>query len=146
MEYNGEKIEMLAIGLPLKDKKHVIAYYEFSKPVQGVKTVARLIEFGDNTSRTTMISTNGNVKPLSNCNYECSSGSDCGVFGQCRGYCCGCSSRPVCLAVCCGACNLACKGSVTACVSCVIIWCPTCCYTVCCDQYGTYCDYLSPGP
>ncbi len=28
IEYNGEKITMLAMGIPLKDKKHVIALYE----------------------------------------------------------------------------------------------------------------------
>ncbi|WP_199920029.1 hypothetical protein [Thermococcus piezophilus] len=42
IEYNGEKITMLAMGIPLKDKKHVIALYEFSKPVQGV-TVRSLL-------------------------------------------------------------------------------------------------------
>ena len=147
LEYNGENITMLAIGIPLKDKKHIIVFYEFSEPVQRVRTVARLMELENSTLKTTAISTNGNVKPLSECNYECSSGSDCGVFGQCKSYCCGCSSRPLCLSMCCALCSLACRSpDIVSCVSCVLLWCPTCCYVVCCDQSGTYCDYLSPGP
>ncbi|ACS89719.1 MAG TPA: hypothetical protein HA302_04295 [Thermococcaceae archaeon] len=154
VEYNGEKIEMLAMALPLKDGKHLIAYYEFSKPVQGVKTRSYLLEFtiSEDNKRiaTKAIGTNGEVTPLSTCKHECSTASDCGYFGRCISYCC--DRDWGCVVYCCGDCLFYCGscargslGGCAACLYCVLVSCPYCSVN-CCEEEGTYCDYLDPGP
>ncbi|EHR79553.1 hypothetical protein OCC_09164 [Thermococcus litoralis DSM 5473] len=154
VDYNGERIEMLAMGIPLKDKKHIVFYYEFSKPVQGVKTRAYLLEFSvSNTEKrltTKAITTNGEVTPLSSCKHECTSDADCGYFADCVSYCCDYNWG--CMVGCCGDCTFPCgacaRRNVWACgecLYCVIVSCPLCA-TGCCDEEGTYCDYLAPGP
>ena len=99
VEYEEEKIEILAIGIPLKDGKHVIGYYEFSKPVQGVKTRAYLVRVNESYINTQAISTNGYVTTTSTCSYECSSSTDCGPLAHCISYCCDFDNW--CVAACC---------------------------------------------
>ena len=150
LEYNGEKITMLAMGIPLKDKKHVIVLYEFSKPVRGIVALGYLLEQGDSGGLSTKeVLLNDDVKILSGCEHECNTASDCGVFGRCVPYCCNYNWG--CMASCCGDCAFSCgaclRGSAWACgqcIYCVLVSCPFCA-TGCCDEEGTYCDYLSPG-
>jgi len=150
IEYNGEKITMLAVGIPLKDKKHVIAMYEFSKPVQGVKVRGYIFNVDQGQVKIEAVLTNGRVTPLSGCQHECSTASDCGPFGRCIPYCC--DHDWGCIASCCGDCAFSCgkcaQGDFENCLEClycVIVSCPYCA-TSCCEEEGTYCDYLSPGP
>ena len=145
LEYNGEKIEMLAMGIPLKDGKHVIAYYKFSKPVQGVKVRAYLLEFiisEDNKRITTKaVTTNGEVTPLSSCEHECSSDADCNFL--CMSYCCSRDYNIPCTIACCGACVW--TGNLAYFLGCVLTECPWC-YEACnrCIEYGTYCMDTAP--
>lgn len=154
VEYEEEKIEILAIGIPLKDGKHVIGYYEFSKPVQGVKTRAYLLEFSVSENEkyltTQTITTNGEVTPLSSCKHECTSDTDCGYFANCVIYCC--DHDWWCMWYCCGPCAASCGVCATGnalacgiCLSCVVSWCPYCAQD-CCEEEGSYCEYLDPGP
>lgn len=145
VEYNGEKIEMFAMALPLKDSKHLIAYYEFSKPVQGVKTRSYLLEFtisDDNKRITTKaIGTNGEVTSSSSCEYECYSDADC-VF-LCMSYCCSRDYNIPCMIASCLAC--AWSGNLVLFLACVMTVCPWA-YEGCneCIQYGTYCMDTAP--
>ncbi|ASJ09289.1 hypothetical protein A3L11_08625 [Thermococcus siculi] len=150
IEYNGEKTTMLAMGIPLKDKKHVIALYEFSKPVQGVKVRSFLLEVqGDNignaTIKTKAMTTNGAYTPTSSCSHECTSGDDCGYFASCNEYCCYYHFTSDCLADCCGlagvACLVTCGGSPPCVAACVAVSCPICLAlsSGCCGEIGSYC-------
>ena len=144
LEYNGEKITMLAMGIPLKDGKHVIALYKFSKPVQGVKVKSYLFEIRDNNVTVRKATTNGYAIQASSCTHECSSDSDRGSMEQCDPYVCSTDWKGV--YTCCGAtCWLPCLGGLTgnpvltvACITCLSAACPLWCI----DQnseYGSRC-------
>jgi len=147
IEYNGDKVTMLAMGIPLNDKKHVIALYEFSKPVQGVKIRSYLLEIDTQKSKpmikTLAMTTNGEYTATNDCTHECNSDSDCGEFASCEPYCCNHNLR--CLAGCCGWCFIPCTlclagngASCAECVLCALTWCPAC-DAICCDEEGSSC-------
>jgi len=147
LNYNGEKITMLAMGIPLKNGKHVIAYYEFSKPVQGVKTRAFLWNVEDKTVKTEAVTTNGAITPTSTCRHERSSDSDCDIFSKCEDYCCAFDGEKA--ALCCGpACISLCliPGNYVGCILCIALWCPTCerIERIACYQWGSYCLDATP--
>jgi len=158
IEYNGEKITMLAMGIPLEDKKHVIALYEFSKPVQGVKVRSYLLEVENtvkNSSpaiKTVALTTNGAYTVTDTCSHECNSGSDCGILARCEYY--PCSTDWYCAVHCCitggnGACTIPCAVSGAAgfpegCIACIVAACPFCVYF--CSDTGTTCVFITPGP
>ncbi|WP_087036866.1 hypothetical protein [Thermococcus litoralis] len=147
VDYNGERIEMLAMGIPLKDGKHVIGYYEFSKPVQGVKTRAYLFSVDESHARTQALSTNGQVTILSSCPHECSSDADCGILEACYEICCEQSSPdPDCVFWCCDLCGPACLLGPVACLSCSLGLCPWCYYDICrdCLEEGSICQSVAP--
>ncbi|WP_258084064.1 hypothetical protein [Thermococcus thermotolerans] len=128
IEYNGEEITMLAMGIPLKDKKHVIALYEFSKPVQGVKVKSYLFEIRDNNVTIRKTTTNGYAIQVSSCTHECSSNSDCGYMEQCDPYIC--STDWVGVYKCCGeSCWIFCLGGIEnpLCITCLTTVCPIWC-------------------
>ncbi|GEM_PF-1172717 len=146
IEYNGEKITMLAMGIPLKDKKHVIALYEFSKPVQGVKVKSYLLEIDNQNNKTSPLlktvamTTNGKYVPTSSCPHDCSSDSDCGEFASCEPYCC--SHDWECAISCClqaGHCGWLCKLGTEVCIACVVAECSWCVADHCCAQWGSTC-------
>ncbi|NJE03037.1 hypothetical protein [Thermococcus sp. MV11] len=141
IEYDGERITMLAMGIPLKDKKHVIAIYEFSKPVQGVKVTSKEFLVHNETIFVRAIGVNGDIKPLSDCTHECSSDADCGFM--CMQYCCRRSYNIPCMISCCGACGFA--GDPARVFVCVLTICPWC-YEGCneCVEYGSWCMDLAP--
>ncbi len=138
IDYNGEKVTMLAMGIPLRDKKHVIAIYEFSKPIKGVKLVT--YEYFVNGSRyqALKVGINGDIKTLSSCTQECQSNSDCGAFGKCNWYCCSINWALV--APCCWQCVFA--GTLSP--VCALTACPACVYAAC--SWGSYCSGWTPGP
>ncbi len=148
IEYNGEKITMLAMGIPLKDKKHVIALYEFSKPVQGVKIRSYLFEVhGDNIKdasiKTTAMTTNGVYTPLNGCPHECNSDSDCPVTYHCNKYCCNVDWTKA--LHCCWTCAFACVEPIV-CIPCIATVCPWCVEDNCL-QWGGECEGgWVPGP
>ncbi|GAB6102266.1 hypothetical protein JCM16138_14890 [Thermococcus atlanticus] len=159
IEYNGEKITMLAMGIPLKDKKHVIALYEFSKPVQGVKVRGYLIEIDNSqktqqstpTVKTVALTTNGKYTATSSCTHECTSDSDCGLFSSCSEYCCNMNWG--CAIDCCisaGHCGLACAISIWinpyVCIACVVANCAWCVSadSSCCSERGSTCISSTP--
>lgn len=139
---------MLAMGIPLKDGKHVIAYYEFSKPVQGVKTRAYLFSLEENKVTTQTLSTNGYITPLSSCAHECSTNSDCsGVNEYCERYCCVhnwneaircCMQAGNCGAIC-ATCIIH-KIGCFVCLACVVVNCAWCVDSNCLE-WGTACVY-----
>ncbi|WP_457752770.1 hypothetical protein [Thermococcus sp.] len=143
LDYNGEKITMLAMGIPLKDGKHVIAYYEFSKPIQGVKTRAYLLSLEENKVTTQTLSTNGYITPLSSCAHECSTNSDCsGVNEYCEEYCCARDwdkAIDCCLKA--GYCAIACAISRPFCIACIVASCASYCMDISCLEWGTVCVY-----
>ena len=153
LEYNGEKITMLAMGIPLKDGKHVIALYEFSKPVQGVKVKAYLIEVSKDNLKPKLTSVNGgDVKVLSNCRHECTSNSDCSGYREfCTEYCCS-YDRDAAIDCCliAGYCGAVCGIGATiclinpigclACSACVVANCIFCVEDNCLE-WGTGCEY-----
>ncbi|WP_457750442.1 hypothetical protein [Thermococcus sp.] len=161
IEYNGEKITMLAMGIPLKDGKHVIALYEFSKPVQGVKVRSYLLEI-DNTPKdqksnatpvikTVALTTNGEYTATSSCTHECTSDSDCGLFSSCSKYCCNMNWG--CAIDCCisaGRCGLVCAISIwidpRVCIACVVANCAWCISadSSCCSERGATCISSTP--
>lgn len=152
VEYNGEKITMLAMGIPLKDGKHVIAYYEFSKPVQEVKTRAFLLGIQNGKIKTEALTTNGVVTPLSSCAHECSTNSDCsGVNEYCEEYCCAhdwdraircCTNAGYCGAVCGIGATICLINPIgcLACTACVVANCAWC-VDQSCLEWGTACVY-----
>jgi hypothetical protein len=156
IEYNGEKITMLAMGIPLKDKKHVIALYEFSKPVQGVKVRSYLLEIDNNsgnspTIKTVALTTNGEYTATSSCTHECTSNRDCGLFSSCSEYCCNMNWR--CAIDCCVSaehCKAPCAISkwITpyVCIACVVANCAWCVSadSHCCTEKGTTCVGSTP--
>ncbi|WP_297438730.1 hypothetical protein [Thermococcus sp.] len=147
IEYNGEKITMLAMGIPLKDKKHVIALYEFSKPVQEVKERAFLFEIEGTRIKAESLSTNGYVTTLTSCSHECSSSDDCGFLERCEWY--PCSTNWDCAIRCCltggsGLCTIPCVISRTLCIACIAAACPLC--VDYCSESGTKCVPITPGP
>ncbi len=137
IEYNGEKVTMLAMGIPLKDKKHVIALYEFSKPVQGVKIFGVEYAITGNIAKANAVYLNGKLKKLdsNSCSQECQSNSDCGFLGQCHWYCC--KFDIIKAAECCGICGDN--------IVCIATWCAFCIYESC-YQWGSYCQGWTPGP
>ena len=150
IEYNGEKITMLAMGIPLKDGKHVIALYEFSKPVQGVKIRGYLLELqrDDSKIKTVAIVTNGKYVDTSTCPHECSSDSDCPITYHCNSYCCEVDTSKA--AQCCSWCTFTCLPGTPlfplTCVVCIEIECPWCVYNNCL-QWGSECEGgWVPGP
>ena len=153
IEYNGDKVTMLAMGIPLNDKKHVIALYEFSKPVQGVKVRGYLIGINESraknlTIKTLAMTTNGRYLDTSNCPHECSSDSDCAVTYHCHQYCCNPNWGAA--IQCCSWCAFACAPTNPAfpatCVACVEIECPWCVDNNCL-QWGGECEGgWVPGP
>ncbi|WP_461863514.1 hypothetical protein, partial [Thermococcus sp.] len=155
IDYKGEKITMLAMGIPLKDKKHVIALYEFSKPVQGVKIRSYLFEVENNNSKpmikTLALTTNGKYTATSDCTHECNSDSDCGIFSSCSEYCCNMNWR--CAIDCCtsaGHCGGVCAISIWftpyLCIACVVANCAWCVSadSSCCSERGTTCVGSTP--
>ncbi len=139
VEYHGKKISMLAIGIPLKDKKHIIALYEFSKPVQGVKLVTYEYLVDGHILHTIKAGINGKIKTVSSsCTQECESNSDCGALGECNWYCCSIDWSKV--ITCCGECVFAGELSPV----CALIFCPICVYNAC--SWGSYCSGWTPGP
>ncbi len=139
LDYNGEKITMLAMGIPLKDGKHVIAYYEFSKPIQGIKTRAFLLGIQNGKIKTEALTTNGAITPTGTCRHECSSNSDCGEFQYCTDYCCEYDIASI--RVCCLSCVWALSGGIGFFLACVMAWCPYCLAEFC-EEEGTTCvDY-----
>ena len=147
IEYKGEKITMLAMGIPLKDGKHVIALYEFSKPVQGVKTRAYMFEINGALVEARTLSTNGYVVALNSCSHECSSSNDCGFLERCEPY--PCSTDWDCAISCCltggnGLCTIPCAISRAACIGCIVAACPLC--VEYCSETGTRCVPITPGP
>ncbi|WP_297489641.1 hypothetical protein [Thermococcus sp.] len=148
IDYNGEKITMLAMGIPLKDKKHVIVLYEFSKPVQGVKVRGYLFEVPetntkDKTIKTVAITTNGVYTPTNSCPHECNSDSDCPITYHCNEYCCNVDWTKA--IHCCWGCVFACANPVT-CVLCIETVCPWCVEDNCL-QWGSECEGgWVPGP
>ena len=139
IEYKGEKITMLAMGIPLKDGKHVIALYEFSKPVQGVKIKSYLLEIDNNSKslKTIALTTNGKYIPTDNCQYECNSDSDCGDFASCEPYCCKTDYWGI-VRCCIQSCGYTCIRHPKECIPCVIINCPWCLWDSC-EEWGSKC-------
>lgn len=138
VNYNGEKISMLAMGIPLKDGKHVIAYYEFSKPVQGVKTRGYLFVVNEKENKivTQSVDTNGYIVPLNYCPHECSGNNDCGPMEQCDYISCGTDWE--CAVSCCGTvCEPACSAGPAFCAGCIVAACPFCIMP--CSETGTHC-------
>ncbi|AEH24069.1 hypothetical protein [Pyrococcus yayanosii] len=153
IEYNGEKITMLAMGIPLKDGKHVIALYEFSKPVQGVKVRGYRIDVSEGKLKPELISVNGGkTTTLGSCRHECSSNADCpGPREYCTEYCCS-YDRGAAIDCClnAGRCGAVCGIGATIClinpIGCVI--CTACVVANCyfcieesCLEWGTGCEY-----
>ncbi|WP_048152171.1 hypothetical protein [Palaeococcus ferrophilus] len=153
LEYNGENITMLAMGIPLKDKKHVIALYEFSKPVQGVKVRGYLIELSQGKLRPKLVSVNGGkLTVLSSCRHKCTSNSDCSYPREfCTEYCCS-YNRNYAIDCCvnAGRCGLVCGAGATIClinpIGCLV--CTACVVANCyfcieesCLEWGTGCEY-----
>jgi len=136
IEYN--EITMLAMGIPLKDKKHVIALYEFSKPVQGVKLVTYEYRVTGSRFQAVKVGLNGKIRTLSSCTQECQSDSDCGALGKCNWYCCSIDWSQV--LPCCTACVFAGELSPV----CALTVCPMCVYNAC--NWGSYCSGWTPGP
>ncbi len=142
IDYNGEKVTMLAMGIPLKDGKHVIAIYEFSKPVQGVKVRSFLFEVHGNTIKnatitTKAMTTNGVYTAANSCSHECSSDSDCGDFASCEAYCC--SYNTWCLYFACAPCVLTCLSNPLICVGCIVAICGPAIAEGCCTEHGSQC-------
>ncbi|ASJ17575.1 hypothetical protein A3L04_04735 [Thermococcus chitonophagus] len=144
LEYKGKNITMLAIGALLRDKKHVVVYYEFSEPVRGMVTASKMFSI-NNSSKLKLVAMmiNGRYKQVEDCTRECESDDECGEFWSCSSYCCDTNIR--CFIGCCGSCGLACfsclvgeASSCSECVLCVGTWCPTC-GVLCCDKEGTVC-------
>ncbi|AFN03741.1 hypothetical protein PFDSM3638_04750 [Pyrococcus furiosus DSM 3638] len=153
LEYNGENITMIAIGIPLKDKKHVVALYEFSKPVQGVKVRGYLIELSQGKLVPRLISVNGGkLTALSNCRHECKSNSDCSYPREfCTKYCCSydrdyaidcCLAAGRCGAVC-GVGATVCLVNPIGCIACTVCVIANCydCIEKSCLEWGSGCEY-----
>ncbi|WP_456421819.1 hypothetical protein, partial [Thermococcus sp.] len=139
IEYDGEKITMLAMGIPLKDGKHVIALYEFSKPVEGVGDIGYILEVNNGFVKPEKVLINGKVQDAS-CQHECKSNSDCGFLGKCNYYCC--KFNWVVAAACCIQCVDK-DGEVNP--VCLFAVCPLCVYASC-EEWGSYCSGWTPGP
>ncbi|NJE10305.1 hypothetical protein [Thermococcus sp. MAR1] len=147
IEYNGEKITMLAMGIPLKDKKHVIALYEFSKPVQGVKVRGYLLELDNPVVKTVALTTNGQYKTANSCPHDCNSNNDCGEFSSCEPYCC--STDWGCAISCClqaGHCKWLCRLGEEVCIACVVAECGWCTADYCCTEWGSLCQDWGNAP
>ncbi|NJE00832.1 hypothetical protein [Thermococcus sp. JdF3] len=148
IEYNGERITMLAMGIPLKDKKHVIALYEFSKPVQGVKVLGEVVSLENHTTKLKGLMINGNFKTLDSCVQECGGGKSCGILERCTSYCCEPCSSNTCMAACASA------GCAAMCgwipwpwsVPCWLTCAGFCCNGPCCGEEGHTCEPITPGP
>ncbi|MFA4640645.1 hypothetical protein [Pyrococcus kukulkanii] len=148
LEYKGEKITMTAIAISLKDKKHIVTLYEFSKPVQGVKVITYEYQITDSKLKAVKMGINGEVRTLSSCKHECQSDSDCGSLidgilpsGKCNHYCCEFNLAAA--AACCIAC-VGPGGEVNP--ICLFVACPLCIYSSC-EEWGSYCSGWNPaGP
>ncbi|MFA4668729.1 hypothetical protein QDY65_09480 [Pyrococcus kukulkanii] len=151
-EYKGKNITMLAMGIPLRDKKHVIALYEFSKPVQGVKRKAYLFEITNNKSEIKVEATvtNGYYSTNDECVHRCRSSEDCDFLERCETYCCSVNVR--CAIECCatggnGWCTIPCLAGPAVCLTCIVVACPLCvAVATCCDKEGSKCAPIVPGP
>ncbi len=138
LKINGQDVELLAVGIPLKDGKCAVIYYEFSKPVNNIKTVAYLFCLEGTKIRTEKMSINGVLRTLDTCEHECSSSSDCeGDQSYCVDYCCEIDWND--FIKCCGSCAIPCTspGSLQ-CITCVFLYCPSC-YYLSCTELGTIC-------
>jgi len=147
VEYNGEKITMLAMGIPLKDGKHVIALYEFSKPVQGVKIVGEFVSIENHSTKLTGLMINGDFKTLDSCLQECGDGRSCDPLETCTFYCCEPCSSNTCMAACASAGRALMCGWIPwpSSVPCWLACAGLCCNTVCCGEEGHECEPWIPG-
>jgi hypothetical protein len=145
VKYGNERIKMLAIGLPLKNNK-VLVYYEFSKPVCGIKSLAYLLSVNESRIKTEVVSVNGHVTAFDTCPQECSRDSDCPYYPveECVMNCCEYDEVDlVCIGVCCGPCLPMCHQGPPYCVYCLVIHCPWCMvYEGCieCLEWGKTCE------
>ncbi len=149
LEYNNERIVMLAMSIPLKDNKHIIALYEFSKPVEGIKTRMYLFSVNETYIETKALSTNGHVTMLNSCPHECTDSADCGILERCNTICCKRSPpNPDCVFWCCDLCSVACLGGPIPCLTCALALCPGCYYDLCrdCIEEGSRCEPVNIGP
>ncbi len=148
VEYRGEKLRMLAVGFPLKDGK-VLAYYEFSKPVRGVKSLAYLMTVNESRIKMEAVSINGHVTTLDSCPHECSEDSDCPYYPmeECVITCCDGEIDMGCVRGCCGyTCLFACMGGPQTCAICLFVVCPTCLVLeecIKCFEWGEVCEEAS---
>lgn len=148
VEYGGKKINMLAIGLPLKNDK-ILVYYEFSEPVKGVRSLAFLLSVNGSRIKTEAVSVNGHATTLDACPHECSRDSDCPYYplDECVPICCEGNVDTGCIGMCCGlSCVTSCAGGARACVVCLMVYCPLCIIyyeRVECLEWGTICEEAS---
>jgi len=148
VEYRGEKIDMVAIGIPLKNDK-VLAYYEFSESVEGVRSLAYLLSVNGSRIKTEAVSINGHVTTLDSCPHECSKDSDCPYYPmeECVLTCCEGNVDMGCIVECCGyTCLPACMSGLKSCALCVFVICPVCITLegcIECFEWGTTCEEAS---
>jgi len=146
LEYD-ENVTLLAFGVPLGDGRFVVLY-EFSKPIQGVKTVAYEFTVNNSKVKITRFGINGNFKTLSSCTYECQKNEDCPPLTYCSEYCCSVSTT--CVIRCCatpgnGACSIPCMLGPGPCILCALVACPFCGES-CCTEKGSKCESIFPEP
>ena len=136
LKYKGENITMLAMGIPLRDRKHVAVLYEFSDPVRGIKTEGFLIKMVDNvTAKTIAVTTNGVVSTTDICPHECNSDFDCTITHYCHEFCCKVNTEKA--IQCCSWCIFTCVNPFL-CIVCLEVECPWCVQNNCLE-FGSEC-------
>ena len=138
LSLDGRELTLLATAIPA-DGERIVAYYEYSEPVNHVKTQAYLFKVDDNKAITERVSINGYLVGIdATCPSYCSSDNDCPPGYYCHIYCC---SLDLMKAIsCCAFCRSAC-GNPYTCIACLSIWCWSC-IMYACNAWGYKCVYV----
>ncbi len=144
---NGYPGTLLAIGVA--SDKGVMIYYRYTLPNHHVRNVAYLYTIKGRYAILQKIYVNGKVS-ASSCPHECSSDWDCEdqcgppTSGGCVLVCC--KVNWMCSATCiCSICKIPCNAGPTACLICMIAACWGC-VSLCCVQWGSYCQCKGTAP
>ncbi|WP_457752610.1 hypothetical protein [Thermococcus sp.] len=145
LQYGKEQVSMTAIAIVLKNHKRAVVLYKFSKPVDGVYTLTKVLSFSNNTAHVTSMIINGYEIQTSSCINECGS---CDILEHCESYCCEPCANTQCMAYCAApGCYLACGWlPYPIALPCWMACAGFCCEYVCCGQEGAKCvpNYIGP--
>jgi len=139
LSINDKEVALLAVAMPVGSER-VVTYYEYSEPVNHVKTQACLFRVEGKRVVTERVSINGYLVATDTvCPSYCSSDNDCPPGYYCHIYCCDFSLSEA--IDCCHWCEVPCHISAVTCIACLSVWCYSCIF-IACHGWGYKCVYV----